>query len=382
MRPWLTDGNIEFAIAFQKAVHTHFDRPVKETRQHSEALEHRRILHAPHGAYISLQALGLTQAVPMRKTLKGENGEPIDESNFQEPKPFADLITEYIVASIGRAGPGAITTVAEALLVVNALASPHGAKKLYYRGEHRYGWALKSRAQRKMESENDKCLSIANGITDREIVELRRFQRQVKSEPDLELEVVQDRRLPDDDPEWLPLMQHYDEEFGTRMIDVTSSIFAGLHFACVDWDGLIDFDTDGLLYVFFDHGRYYKYKPNKNFKDDISEFVPDKVADSFKRWRHPEYIHHYTSTKYSMREFAQDGHFLVQGDLSVEPIFGGTAKFKLCVPYWAKARIIEELWFAGYTPERIVRGTKGKTAAQQAREYLKAYRQRYPGWQP
>jgi hypothetical protein len=233
-----------------------------------------------------------------------------------------------------------------------------------------------------MEANSDKSLGAANGITDREIEELKRFQKQVRSDPG-QVEVVQYNTLPDDDdPEWLPIMQHYDEEFGTRMLDVTSSIFAGLHFACVDWDGTIDFDTDGLLYVFFDHGRYYKYQDEKtgDFDDDVSEFVPDKITDLFKNWRHSKYIHHFTSAQYSMREFAQDGHFLVQGDLSVEPIFGGTAKFKLCVPHWAKARIIEELWFAGYTPERIVRGRKGKTAAQQAKEQLQEYRKRYPGW--
>lgn len=379
MRPWLTDGNIEFAKAFQQAVAAHFDRPVEETKQHDKSLQHRRGLLVNLGEYSRLQALGLTRRVPERRKLKSENGAPVDQSKFFEPIPFAELVTQILVASFRRAGPGAITTVAEALFVVNALASLHDARKLYYRGEHRYGWALESRAQRKMDK---KSLATANGITNLEIEELRRFQNQVRNDPS-QVEVVQSNALPnDDDPEWLPIMQHYDEDFGTRLLDVTSSIFSGLHFACVDWDGTIDFDTDGLLYVFFDEGRYYRYEEQRtgDFYDDVSEFVPNKITDSFKNWRHSNYIHHFASKHSSMRAFAQDGHFLVQGDISVEPVFGARATFKLCVPHWAKARVIEELWFAGYTPERIVRGRKGKTAAQQAKEHLQEYQERNPGW--
>jgi hypothetical protein len=81
-----------------------------------------------------------------------------------------------------------------------------------------------------------------------------------------------------------------------------------------------------------------------------------------------------------MRELAQDGLFLVQGDFQPSPQFGGTESFKICIPHWAKARIIEELWLAGYTPERIVRGVMGKRAAEVSKKQLEEYRKENPGW--
>lgn len=381
MRAWLTDGNIDFAKEFQAAIGTHFDRPAQETGQIPQSIPPRQKLSAHLGAYLDLKRLGLIQDIPDRETTKDKAGNSIDESSFASPAPFSSLIAEDIVETLGRAGADAVTTVAEALLAVNALANAHGAKRVYYRDEHNYGWALKSRAQRKMELASGKALPSRNGITDIEIQELRRFQRQVRCDRELKLEISRYGRLPKrNDPEWLPVMQHYDEDFGTRMLDITSSIFSGLHFACVDWDGTIDFDTDGLLYMFFDHGRYYRYKEIGGFDDEISEFVPKKVKQTFKDWRHPEYIHHFKSARISMREVAQDGHFFVHGDLGVVPEFGGTGKFKLCIPRWAKARIIKELWFAGYTPERIVRGNKGIEAKSRAEGQVAEYLRNTPNW--
>ena len=45
-------------------------------------------------------------------------------------------------------------------------------------------------------------------------------------------------------------MQHYDDDFGTRLSDATTAVFARLYFACVAWDGTINNDIDGVLYVF------------------------------------------------------------------------------------------------------------------------------------
>jgi len=288
---------------------------------------------------------------------------------------------EDIAASFGRAGAGAIATTGEALALTNSFARPLGAEKVYFRGEHQYGYELKSRAQRKMEEDFGAPLEATNGITERELAELRRFQKQVKCSPYFEEEIVHGNGLPaDDDPEWLPIMQHYDVEFGTRLLDITRSIFTGLHFACIDWDGTIDFDTDGLLYIFFDQGRYYAYEPAGGFNDEISEFVPGNVARTFKDWHHPQYMHHFNSSQSSMRELAQDGLFLVQGDLGSKPVFGGKYEFKVCIPRWAKARIIEEIWLAGYTPEKIVRGDREQLAAEKSKEQLEEYRLENPGW--
>ena len=87
-------------------------------------------------------------------------------------------------------------------------------------------------------------------------------------------------------------------------------------------------------------------------------------------WRCPNYLHHYTSTQISLREVAQDGYFFVQSDLSLPFEIGAKGQFKICIPHWAKARLVQELWYAGYTPEKLIRGPKGKTAAQNANAQL------------
>ena len=380
-RPWLTDGNIEYALVYQDALQNHFQGSAKEIKKWDEALPLLQELRSVIGPYTSLQGLGITKPIPPQATRKDQDGNPIDKSEFHEPKPWLEAIAEDVAASFGRGGTGAIVTTAEGLRMINSLARLHGAGKVYYRGEHQYGWELKSRAQRKMEKDDGAPLEGANGITERELDELRRFQKHVKDNPAFMEEIVHGQGLPlDDDPEWLPIMQHYDVEFGTRLLDFTRSIFAGLHFACIDWDGAVDFDTDGLLYVLFDQGRHYAYQETGGFDDEIFEFVPDKVARAFKDWRRPEYMHHFNSSQSSMRELAQDGLFLVQGNLGSKPVFGGRAEFKFCIPRWAKARIIEELWLAGYTPEKIVRGEMGKGAAKVSREQLEEYRKANPGW--
>ena len=374
-RPWPTLGNFEFARAFQSSVLAHIDRPAKEAGKNDESLKHRQTLHAATAEYHYLEQQMLAKPIPARELRKNEYGQYQDESEFLEPDHFTPLIAGDIACLYGRGGRGAACSISETMQIVNALAHPHGAERIYYRGEHQYGYQLKSRAQRSLEKENGGPLKTADGITDREIEELRRFQRQTMANEKLLEEIFGDGPFPhDDDPEWLPIMQHYDTSFGTRLLDITSSIFAGLHFACIGWDGSIDFETDGLLYIFFGHGRYYRYEPDGSFDDEISEFVPKSISDSFKNWKHPEYVHHFASKQHSRRELAQDGFFLVQGDLSVAPVYGGTAQFKICIPWWAKRRIIEELWFAGYTPERIVRGQMGLEAANTAQEQLDCHK--------
>ncbi len=150
-RPWLTDGNIEFAIEYQDAMRAHFDQPTKITKQNSQAQKHREALQSAVSEYRYFQQLNLTKPVPPRKATKNSDGISSDNSSYMEPGPFLPVVAEESAASFGRAGRGAVTSVAEALLVVNALAHPHQAEKIYYRGEHRYGYKLKSRAQRAIE---------------------------------------------------------------------------------------------------------------------------------------------------------------------------------------------------------------------------------------
>jgi hypothetical protein len=168
-------------------------------------------------------------------------------------------------------------------------------------------------------------------------------------------------------------MQHYDEEFGTRMLDISSSIFAGLYFASVGWDGEIDTNHDGILYLFMRgtgltaRGYYYDQR-SPDFDVEIDELAPKNLKSSFVDWPHPEYFRIYKSSTSSPRELAQDGWFLVRGVLNPKPQFGQGFKFK--VPAAAKAQIAKQLWISGYTPERMVRGQKGYDAKTRLAETL------------
>ncbi|MEM6792317.1 MAG: FRG domain-containing protein [Myxococcota bacterium] len=379
-RPWLTEGNLKFIQSFCASVRAHLLEAAAPKRKNIEeqARPHLEKLHSAEvEAYAHLGDLGIAQSPPPHRGLGGEPffGEP-------EKEDWSSLFAEDLVASFGRGGPGAVATIAEAMLVVNALARAHWhpSRKVYFRGEHRYGRPLKSRAQRTLEKRGAKKSEIETvGISGTELTELRRFQKDV-IDRSLHVDLVGQQGLPndDDDPEWLPLMQHYDTSFGTRLIDLTRSIFAGLHFSCIDWCGDIDFDTDGLLYVFFDGGRRVSAEPGLGDETMVS------VKTAFSGWQCPDYLDLFESSQSSMRELAQDGVFLVQGRLGTPKQEEAAVKgFTLRIPRWAKARIIEELKFAGYTPERIVRGRLGDVAARRAEAKLRRYRQSHPahpGW--
>jgi len=375
-RPRLTSGNLELFANHVESLNAHFDEPLRKVDQKISAQinQARQELSAGSARISSYRNSEVTEAIPKRKPIIDSEGNISNQTSFTEPTSWTRAVAEDMAATLGRGGSGAIVSIAEGLMVVNFLAHSHSADKVYYRGEHRYGYELKSRAHRTMETEVGGKIESTNGITDREIEELRRFQDQVKSDPDIIDEARLRNVLPEDNaPEWLPIMQHYDERFGTRLLDITSSIFAGIHFACIDWNGNIDFDTDGVLYVFLGHGRHYLSQPTGTFDDEVSEFVPDYVENSFKDWRCPDYLHHYASTQSSLREIAQDGHFFVQSDLSLPFTIGAKGQYKICIPYWAKARLIQELWFAGFTPEKMVRGPKGKIAAKKAESQLQKH---------
>lgn len=369
-RPWLTSGNLDLFANYVESLNAHFDEPLRKVDQNIKGSvnQARQELSAGSARINAYKNSEVTQIIPPRKPLIDSEGKNVDLTSFTEPVPWIRSVAEDMAATLGRGGSGSIVSIAEALLVVNSLGHIHGADKIYYRGEHRYGHELKSRAHRILDAENGGKIESTEGITNREIEELRRFQDQVKTDPSLISEPNFQNFLPQDNsPEWLPIMQHYDDEFGTRLLDISSSIFSGLHFACIDWDGNIDFETDGILYVFLGHGRHYLTEPTGTRNDSYSEFVPDHIEDSFKGWRCPDYLHHYASAQSSLREIAQDGHFFVQSDLSLPFTIGAKGQFKICIPHWAKPRLIQELWFAGFTPEKMIRGSKGAIAAKEAK---------------
>jgi len=284
-----------------------------------------------------------------------------DESAYKDyDENWMGVVFEKIVTNLGKNGHKTVSSVEEAVCYSYTLADLFSSQQLFCRGESSYGYALKSRAERHMSEAEKAC----NGISEREIKELRRFQKEVKRNNFIKKDIKgKGWFLPcRNDPAWLPIMQHYDEEFGTRLLDISTSIFTGLYFACISWDGNLTSDNDGLLYLFLQgntgliaRGIYYDKKPDE-FDSEFDDIAPKDLRKSFHDWKSPEYFRIYKSST-SPREIAQDGWFLARGDLTKPPQYGQGFKFR--IPANAKLRIAKQLWLNGYTPERMVRGTKG-----------------------
>ena len=277
---------------------------------------------------------------------------------------WIDVAFENIASNFGKYGNETVSSLEEAVCYSYTLAELFGSHKVFYRGEHHYGYELKSRAERHIQLDE----ITGAGITHREIEELRRFQKEVRSSTFLKKEIKgKSFFLPRrNSPIWLPIMQHYDEEFGTRLLDISTSIYTGLYFACISWSGEIDTSRDGILYLFMAgnsgmlaRGIYYDVKP-EGFDDEFDDLAPKNVTQSFNDWKHPEYIRIYKASSSSPREIAQDGWFLVRGELNKPPQYGQGFKFR--IPANAKERIAKQLWLTGYTPERMVHGQKGTEA--------------------
>ena len=135
-------------------------------------------------------------------------------------------------------GENAICSVTEAHWKVHGLMNvwhQGNRDRFFFRGEHHSNWSLKSSAARSGLVPAENPLNVSSG----EMEELRRFQANVQADQRLSSEVFSDGRVSSlESAEWWALMQHYNG--GTRLVDITSSIFCALFFACADWDGAID----------------------------------------------------------------------------------------------------------------------------------------------
>jgi hypothetical protein len=231
--------------------------------------------------------------------------------------------------------------------------------KFYFRGEHNSNWQLISSAARKgLLPDTSNLLECSAG----ELRALRVFQSKVQSDQELFSSVFPDGRLLSlNSSDWWALKQHY--EGGTRLIDVTSSIFSALFFACADWDGSIDQDTDGAIYLF----------PTENWRKDVlqpdiirgqnvgpTDQMQPLVETYFSIENHPDTVRFRESHHRNDRLIAQDGFFLWQ------PIFDQPLNlgqhFKFRIPGQCKINLLEEMYSIGYTAERLIRGTQGSIA--------------------
>ena len=352
-----TEGTVGFFSQYLDAFIAHLLQDTPPEKKDEIFAEARKI-QAIKSTFSRLQQLDRITKIEPKRLLSNDQTVHMEvNSNWHQ------LALESFVDTFGRYGSDAVSSVAEATFYANAFAIAFGSYNLFFRGEQCYGFELQSRAERILSDP----LAQETGITKQEIDELRRFQNEVDSDSELKDSIRNQGAIPHkESPLWLPIMQHYDEAFGTRLLDISSSVYTGLYFACVGWDGLIDKEHDGILYSFMIgnsgltmRGFYYDEKP-ENFDNEMDNIAPKSIENSFKNWEHPEILRLYKSSSASDREIAQDGYFLVKGALKEGYGFGQGFKYR--IPAEVKHKIAKELWLAGYTPERMVRGPKGQEA--------------------
>lgn len=320
-----------------------------------ESQERKRLsdIHNNLLNFHELHALGLLHEPPPGLSISGE----VHQDFLQFNNGWDGLVHEDL-ARLGEHGPEAASSVAEVLLKSYAIARRIGGSPILYRGESSYGWKLLSRVGRRGGTE-----PAWGSISAEEISELDRFQRAVEADPDLQADIAADGSLPSSPMGWLAAMQHYDD-YGTRMLDVTSSVFAALYFACISWDGVIDDGVDGRLYVFSPKGARRDYVPRPAWTrwDEAEQGMsldiqPDRIEEMFKL-KYPHVYRVVLSPDRNERMLAQDGLFI----LPAEPGTSWGQHFEIRIPASTKLSIVAELWQAGYTPERIVRGSRGRDA--------------------
>lgn len=167
--------------------------------------------------------------------------------------------------------------------------------------------------------------------------------------------------IPEDDAAWWFRMQHYDENaVGTRLLDVTSSIPAALLFACLDWStGLVDDETDGVLYLFSEGMNAVTLDLNR----EPFPFTTDNLFHGF----HDVAPVHVLNPPHNERSKAQYGSFIWWPKFWEEL---PSQIFYLRVPKERKRYIAAELLKTNFGPKDIVRGEMGRINELNLREQL------------
>lgn len=299
------------------------------------------------------------EAVPTVLRLKGSN---CDFDAWQNC-----YINEII--QINWQGTDTVTSVTEAVFKTQGVINmfnhkPDTRQTVFYRGEANSAWAPVGRLGR----ENVADLRADHNpykTSKFEVDVLEKFQLRVANDYELRQDIFDDApNLDAGHPDWWPIMQHYDDVVGTRMIDVTTSVFAALYFACASWDGSVDENHDGALYLLprgigigtttpqFRHGDYVDGGDGPPASAQTYFDLPSGSSSRVTR-------HRRAGIRLD-RVMAQDGYFLWNPN-PWEPV-DFDFHFKFRVYRGAKLHILRELYSMGYTPRRIVRGHKGEQA--------------------
>lgn len=324
----------------------------------------QRMTNAPNASSSMQKALGnaigeLRHYVSVHASIPAPELPP-DATNLQGN--WLDLALREI-EGLNSEGNNAICSVTEAHWKVHGIMNwwqQTNCGPLFFRGEHNSNWSLISSAGR-----SGLTPSATNplSVSSEEMAELRRFQASVQVDQQLSSDVFPDGRvLSLESAEWWALMQHYNG--GTRLIDITSSIFCALFFACAGWDGTVDADSDGAVYLFptTATGRKAVLKPElfRGQNNGPTDQLHPTAGDYFDVHAHQDIIRFRESFQRSDRLLAQDGYFLWQ-PIFDQPLNVGQ-HFKFRVPGAKKRDVLRELYSIGYTARRLIRGTKGEVA--------------------
>jgi hypothetical protein len=226
---------------------------------------------------------------------------------------------------------------------------------LFYRGEHNFGWDLISRLGRKIHV--DWTANDLRKVTADEIRLLTEFQARCASDAKTKAIVFgsSGELLPKDHPGWWSLMQHYDDSYGTRMIDVTSSLYCALFFACADLDSSVDLSVDGKLYMFpKPPGRGETETPDRHRGQLIGpEDQKQCTADDYFTIEGSLEIPRFrVSPARNDRALSQDGFFVWQPYFDKPLYTFQIFPFRIHRDY--KRVILGELSAMGYTRDRIL----------------------------
>jgi hypothetical protein len=278
-------------------------------------------------------------------------------SHFQVDRQWIDAALDGLF-NFNAMGDEYICSTVEAVIkcsgikkLVDGFSTP-----LFFRGEHKFGWELVSRVGRKLKIDENN--TDFRNVTPEEMKLLVGFQERCESDRTTRETVFGDagELLPMDHSGWWSLMQHYDETYGTRMIDITASLYCALFFSSADLDGSIDESVDGKLYMFpFQPGRGETDSPERNRRGRLTGSEDERqrtVDDYFRVEGSLEYPHFRVSPARNDRALSQDGYFVWQPHFERPLTTFQIFPFRIHRDF--KHSILSELAAMGYTRDRIL----------------------------
>jgi len=259
-----------------------------------------------------------------------------------------------------------ISSLTDAVVISNALISLEDRlpdHQVFFRGEHKIGYPLLSSIGR-TQTENTFSNEEYSNITKVELNAIKQFQDDCLSGV-IELKEEDKEKVKNLDKNssmWLILMQHYDNNGnGTRLLDITPSIFIALYFACVKWDGSIDEEEDGILYLL--DPRWLRVRHIRAYSDKTmpwEEIESITIDDFFEITDDTLDVSRVLSTNQKNERLkAQNGHFIWHPKFNL-PLEQGL--FYMRVNKEAKKIIAKELLIFGINPRELIQGSDGEEA--------------------